>query len=255
MICTMTKMLTLFGEDIGRLPYNDLKRERQVQQYLLTKLKGLCGINEYKLGNMTRPSQVAKDKVSLLNIYVSHLEALIEEADYWLDRKFEPESNYKGGHKSARDIRAANKIRHRQIMADDVRTMRLKQAIEKDSLYIAWDKERFLLVAKDRGYQTEEALIGDVAKELSLNRPSAKLLLERGRFTWGQVMCIGAMLEMTPKEFCDVFLPGYFANDHGEFRATHDNLDKWTLLQKPIRPDVIEVGADGRPIDEEEWFN
>lgn len=250
----MTKMLTLFGEDIGKLKYNDLKRERQVQQYLLKKLKNLLNLDTYKLETMQKPSQVAKDKVSLLNMYVSHLEALIEEADYWLDRKIEPESNYKGGHKSVKSIRAANKIRHRQMMADDVRTMRLKQAIEKDSLYIAWDRERFLLVAKDRGYQTEEALIGDVAKELSLNRPSAKLLLEKGRFTWGQVMCVGAMLEMTPKEFCDIFLPGYFTDNHGEFRASHDNLDRWTLLQRAIRPDVIEVGADGRPIDEEEWF-
>ena len=67
-------------------------------------------------------------------------------------------------------------------------------------------------------------------------------------------MCIGAMLEMTPKEFCDVFLPGYFKDEHGEFRATHDNLDKRTLLRTAIRPELIEVGADGRPLDEVEWF-
>ena len=35
----MTKMLTLFGEDIGKLPYNDLKRERAMQAYLLKLMR------------------------------------------------------------------------------------------------------------------------------------------------------------------------------------------------------------------------
>ena len=251
----MTKMLTLFGEDIGKLPYSDLKRERQVQRYLLAKLKNQRNLDEYKLETMKKPSQVAKDKVSLLNEYVTHLEALIEEADYWLDRKFEPEASYKKVRKTKSEIREANKIRHRRMMAEDVRTLRLSRAIERDSMYVTWDKERFLLIASDRGYQTENALVADISKELNLDRSAVRLLMEKGRFTWGQVIVLGAMFEMTPKEFCDTFLAGYFVNRNGIYRASCENMDEVELLKSAIRPvTVIEVGADGRPLDEEEWF-
>lgn len=251
----MTKMLTLFGEDIGKLKYDDLKRERQVQRYLLAKLKNQRNLDEYKLETMKKPSQVAKDKVSLLNEYVTHLEALIEEADYWLDRKFEPEASYKKVRKTKSEIREANKIRHRRMMAEDVRTLRLSRAIERDSMYVTWDKERFLLIASDRGYQTENALVADISKELNLDRSAVRLLMEKGRFTWGQVIVLGAMFEMTPKEFCDTFLAGYFVNRNGIYRASCENMDEVELLKSAIRPvTVIEVGADGRPLDEEEWF-
>lgn len=252
----MTKMLTLFGEDIGKLSYSDLKRERQVQQYLLTKLKNQRTLDAYKLENMQKPSQVAKDKVSLLDNYITHLEALIEEADYWLDRKFEPETSPKRTHRSKRQIREANKIRHRRMMAEDVRTLRLSRTIERDSMYVTWDKERFLLIAADRGYQTENALVADISKELNLDRSGTRLLMEKGRFTWGQVIVLGAMFEMTPREFCDTFLAGYFVNQNGVYRASCENMDEVELLKSAIRPvTVIEVGSDGRPLDEEEWFD
>lgn len=251
----MTKMLTLFGEDIGKLPYNDLKRERAVQRYLLTKIRQQRNYDSYKLETMQKPSQVARDKVSFWDIYVEHLELFIEEIDYWLNRKFEPETSLKRTRRSKGQIREANKIRHRRMMAEDVRTLRLKRAIERDSLYVSWDKERFLLIAADRGYQTESALVADIAKELVLDRSAVRVLMEKGRFTWGQVLCLGAMFEMTPKEFCDTFLAGYFVEMQGEFRAAYDNMNKWSLLKNAIRPDVIEVGADGRPADEEEWFD
>ena len=139
-------------------------------------------------------------------------------------------------------------------MAEDVRTLRLSRAIERDSLYVSWDKERFLLIAADRGYQTENALVADIAKELVLDRSAVRLLMDKGRFTWGQVLILGEMFDMSPKEFCDTFLAGYFVEHNGNYRASYANMNKWDLLKNAIRPDVIEVGADGRPIDEEEWF-
>ena len=95
-----------------------------------------------------------------------------------------------------------------------------------------------MLIASDRGYQTEGALIADITKELVLDRTSAKLLVDKGRFTWGQVLCLGAMLDMTPKEFCDTFLADYFVETHGEYRAAFDNMDKYTLLKNAIRPAI-----------------
>lgn len=250
----MTKMLTLFGEDIGKLPYNDLKRERAMQAYLLKILNIRLDREQYFKEQRVRDTQRGNDKIDFLGIYVNHLESFIQEIDYWLDRKFEPEEPYNKVRKRKDVIREANKIRHRRMMAEDVRTLRLSRAIERDSLYVSWDKERFLLIASDRGYQTEGALIADMAKELNLDRSGAKLLMEKGRFTWGQVVVLGAMFEMTPREFCDTFLAGYFVNMNGTYRASCENMNTTELLKNAVRPTVIEVGADGKPLDEEIWF-
>lgn len=250
----MTKMLTLFGEDIGKLPYNDLKRERALQAYFLKLMKVRLKREEYFREQRKVDTLRGRDKIAFFKVYVENLESFIEEIDYWLDRKFEPEEPYNKVRKRKDQIREANKVRHRRMMAEDVRTLRLKRAIERDSLYVSWDKERFLLIAADRGYQTESALVADIAKELVLDRSGVRVLMEKGRFTWGQVLCLGAMFEMTPKEFCDTFLAGYFVEHNGNYRASYENMNKWDLLKNAIRPDVIEVGADGKPIDEEEWF-
>jgi len=251
----MTKMLTLFGEDIGKLPYNDLKRERAMQAYLLKLMRIRVKREEYFREQRKNDTLRGRDKIAFFKIYVEHLESFIEEIDYWLDRKIEPEEPYSKTRKRKEVIREANKVRHRRMMAEDVRTLRLSRAIERDSLYVTWDKERFLLIAADRGYQTESALVADISKELVLDRSAVRLLMEKGRFTWGQVLVLGAMFDMSPKEFCDTFLAGYFVEHNGNYRASYENMNKWDLLKNAIRPDVIEVGADGKPIDEEEWFD
>lgn len=252
----MTKMLTLFGRDISELKYNDLVRENAMQKYLLKVMKKQLEKEHYYKANRVHDTQRGNDKIDFLGVYITYLESFIAEIDYWLNRKFEPESNYKiKSSKTKHAIQEENKIKHRRIMAEDVRTLRLSRAIERDSLAISWDREKFFLIAADRGYQTESALIQDVAKELVLDRSAAKLLVDKGRFTWGQVLCLGVMLEMTPKEFCDTFLTGYFTEQLGEYRASYDNVSKFAILKNAIRPDVIEVGSDGKPLDEEEWFD
>lgn len=248
----MTKMLTLFGVDLKELKYDELKRERAMQVYLLKWVRKQLSREQYFKEQRIKNTQVGNDKIDFLGIYVNNLESFIREIDYWLDRKFEPERTQRRERREA--VRQANKIRHRRMMAEDVRTLRLSRTIEKDSLYVSWDKDRFLLIAADRGYQTENALIADIAEELVLDRSGVRLLIDKGRFTWGQVLCLGAMLEMTPKEFCDTFLAGYFVEQSDDYRASYDNMNKYDLLKNAIRPDVIEVGADGRPTDEEEWF-
>ena len=262
----MMKMLTLFGEDISKLPYNDLKRERAMQAYLLRILNKRLAIEQYSKEHQANDSQRVDDKVSFLGIYIMHLEALICDIDYWLNRKFEPEENYKVGSKRKRQIREANLFKRKQNIAENARLYNWDKNAERDGFLISWDKERFLLIAADRGYQTEEALIQDVGKELNLDKVRAERLINCGRFTWGQVLCLGAMLQITPKEFCDTFLNGYFVDRYGEFRADYDNISRMELLRTPIRPMPmaaeeepemveIEVGADGKPLDEEIWFD
>ena len=262
----MTKMLTLFGTDIGKLPYNDLVRERAMQVYLSNLIKRQLEKEHYYKSQRVNDTQRGNDKIDFLGIYLTHLEEFIREIDYWLGRKLEPEGNFRRKRVRRAVVLEANRERHRRMMAEDVRTLRLSRAIERDSMYVSWDRDRFMLIASDRGYQTEEALIGDIAKELNIDRSGVRLLMDKGRFTWGQVLVLGAMFDMTPKEFCDIFLAGYFVDRYGEYRASCVNMDKQALLKNPVRPetaepeeevemDIIEIGPDGKPVDEEIWFD
>lgn len=254
----MTKMLTLFGEDIGKLKYDDLKRERAMQAYMLAKCKVQLQKEQYYRERRVNDTLRGRDKIAFLEIYIDHLKAFVEEIDYWLERREENIGTYNKKRRRKDQIREANNIRHKRLMAEDVRTLRLSRTIERDSMYVTWDKERFLLIASDRGYQTENALVADISKELNLDRSGTRLLMEKGRFTWGQVIVLGAMFEMTPREFCDTFLARYFVNQNGVYRASCENMDEVELLKSAVRPaipvTIVEVGADGRPIDEEEWF-
>lgn len=232
----MTKMLTLFGKDISKMSFNELKRERHVQSFLLTRMRYIakdCKKQNEKYKDSSYYSTIREDKTLFFDAYVRHLEALIAEIDYWMDRRYEPESN-SGGYKTKAKIREEN-AKRRQLYLND-NNARWDAAQSQDGLHIVWDKEKFDLVAADRGYQTEETVVSVVGEELHLDRTRAKMVVDSGRFTWGQVLCLGAFLQMTPKEFCDVFLAGYFVERYGEYRAEYGNLDKTQLLKRAIKP-------------------
>lgn len=268
----MTKMLTLFGRDLSELTYKQLKRELRVQKHLLSLIKKDKKQEEYSCikrkrraeeeGIETRHSQISDDKMSFADIYTSHLESIVKEIEYLLSLKIEPRSN-KNASNSYKDIRERNKRVAKEANANRQRVFQLERQIANDPLFIAWDRDRFMLIAEDRGYQTEDALVHDVSEELKLDVARTKVLIDKGRFTWGQVLCLGATMQMTPKEFCDVFLAGYFTEQHGEFRADYENLNKMELLRHAIKSDplfgikkeIIEVGADGSSVDEEVWFD
>lgn len=96
-----------------------------------------------------------------------------------------------------------------------------------------WSKETLMKIASDRGYRSEQAVVYALSSELGCTMTTAKKMIETGRMTWGQVMVIGAMFEMTPREFCDTFMHGYFKETAvGTFIAIID--DPVPLLQKPI---------------------
>ena len=85
-----------------------------------------------------------------------------------------------------------------------------------------WNRDTFNLIARDRGYFTELAIINDVARVLDLPLKATKKLLKTGQFTWEQVLMLGELLEMEPREFCDTFLRDYFQEigNTGYFVAT-----------------------------------
>ena len=283
----MVKMLTLFGKDISKMRYNELKRERHVQSFLLTRMRYIskaCSKRcEKKYHNSAYYNTVREDKDLFFKMYVEHLESLIEEIDYWMSRRAEPESN-SNRYRTKESIRGEN-AKRKQLWKSDRNVGNYYAKTAENDIYVSWDRERFNLIAADRGYQTDEIILSAIAEELRLDRTRARLLIDSGRFSWGQVLCLGAMFQMTPKEFCDTFLSGYFVERFGEYRAEYDNLDKAALLKRAVKSQPIPqepipqepmpqepmpkeqeldldafeevyVDSDGRPIDEDTvWFD
>ena len=95
-----------------------------------------------------------------------------------------------------------------------------------------WDKKKFLQVCADRGYTHERTVVYAVAEQLNLARSTTQELLSTGRMRWEQILVIGAYFEMTPKEFCDVFLSGFFEEKVGS-RKNH-------------RPDRSDLNGKGK---------
>lgn len=105
--------------------------------------------------------------------------------------------------------------------------------INRNGVVLQWDKRKLMMVARDRGYFSEIAVAYAIEQALEMPKQTIKKMLNEGKFTWGQVLVIGALFEMTPKEFCDTFLLGYFIEQGGEWRASNKNLDINGLLAKP----------------------
>ena len=128
-------------------------------------------------------------------------------------------------YKTKEDIRVATK---KSILKS------YETLINRNGVVLQWDKRKLMQVAVDRGYMTEIAVAFAIEQELDYPKFAVKKLLDTGKFTWGQVLVIGALFEMTPKEFCDTFLLGYFVEQGGDWRASYDNIDKNGLLAKPV---------------------
>lgn len=99
-----------------------------------------------------------------------------------------------------------------------------------------WSLDTLTLISRDRGYFTEEGFTHALSRELELGYTETEKALKSGKLTFGQVLLIGSFLEMTPKEFCDTFLRGYFKDNCGTYRA--EITDKRALLSKPIKGDI-----------------
>lgn len=104
-----------------------------------------------------------------------------------------------------------------------------QRKIEKTGLGSLWDRDKFELICGDRGYVTRESQYALVSKVLEVSIKQTTYLMRNGAFTWGQVLTLGAVLYMNPKEFCDTFLAGYFAElTDGVFEASTENVPDYS---------------------------
>lgn len=123
------------------------------------------------------------------------------------------------------------RMRWKKGKKDDTKPMNVMKKMQP---IITWDAERLMDVARDRGYFTDYAVTAAVSEALNVTLRGAEKMLKLGKLTWGQCMVIGSVFEMTPKEFCDVFMSGYFVEvADGVFKAHVEDTE--TLLDAPYR--------------------
>lgn len=97
-----------------------------------------------------------------------------------------------------------------------------------------WDYDKLRVAAQSIGYYNEESMIAATAQELGVSMNAAKTILKSGRMSWSQILLVGALFEMTPAVFCDVFLNGYFQEiAEGKYVAYLDEEDKEPLRVEP----------------------
>lgn len=127
-------------------------------------------------------------------------------------------------------LRKAN-ARWKSGRKDDVKSM---SVMKRTQPIITWDVENLMAVARDRGYFTDLAVTATIAEALNITISGASKLLQSGKLTWSQCIIIGSVFEMTPKEFCDCFLSGYFVEvADGVYRAHVEDTE--SLLDAPYR--------------------
>lgn len=227
------QLVTLFDRPVEELTRDELKTEIKMQKYHRTLLKrGLSALKRDDEKSV-RIFRVRLDKMDFLDGYIKVLDGFIADLETKISTR--TDGTEEGFRRARHDSRV---LANKKVYAE-------KQIkINYDGIQTSWNKEKFMLCARDRGYLTEQSITYAVEKELNITRALARVLLDKGKFTWGQVMCVGAMLEMSPREFCDIFLYGYFVDYHGSFIASYQNIDKSVLLKRATvmnKKDLIEA--------------
>lgn len=122
-----------------------------------------------------------------------------------------------------------------------------KNALKKIQPLAEWDKDKLKKIARSRGVFSDQTLCAMVADELRTTVGFARKILTTGKMTWGQCIVIGALFEMTPAEFCDVFLSGVFREVvDGKWVAVVDDKDALLdrLPQQRAMPNADEADED-----------
>lgn len=106
---------------------------------------------------------------------------------------------------------------------------------EKRPLGELWNKKAFMRVCANHGYVTPDMVQMMVSTETDCSMVQAKYMIDNGCFTWLQIMLIGAALQITPTEFAEVFMSGYFVEiGHGIYQASYDKIPEEAIMSKPM---------------------
>lgn len=233
-----TQMVTFWEvDDIRSLDRLQLEDELRCQKWLYRMIQKAHSKLVIYDQRSPKVSWVRLNKIDFCEVYMKQLQGFMAEIEYFINKQSYPKDFNRIMYNRAKHKDAEGRKR---VLLEKNAKGTDKEAAIKEGINLQWDKEKFLLVAKDRGYRTEEAVTYAVKEELDVNYEKAKVMVNGGRFTWGQVMLLGAKFEMTPKEFCDIFMAGYFLEEYGEYRASYKNIDRSALLKRRILPSLEE---------------
>lgn len=252
-IYVMGQRIRWLEENMALLDMEDITAKYERGEMSLSKYRSCCGKQSQRIQQYRR----AEDCLEYANRLVTNERAIIkyiEERLEYMDtihkrrthrgkpdpRKqagwYNPKADWLRTNPHVRPPRRLRKhnekwetIKQQNRVAN--RILKMSQSIDQ------WDYNKLRLIAQDRGYYTDMSIYAAVSDEMDMSINGAKKLLETGRMSWGQILIIGALFEMTPLEFCDVFLSGYFKEVvDGKWVATIDDKDSMLAQIVETRP-------------------
>lgn len=113
--------------------------------------------------------------------------------------------------------------------------LKWQQHQERQSLGELWNKEAFISICASRGYVSELMIQQLISMQTDSTMTQSRYMLDNGCFTWLQIMLIGAALQLTPTEFAECFMSGYFKEiGNGLYQATYDKIPAEAIVSEPI---------------------
>lgn len=246
----LERKLYWYETHVPEIDLETAKKQYANGEITKSELNKICG----QCGPWGRTCQALEDRIEFCNRCITHEQAvrkMFEERMEYEKTKpkrrkdgqkpvdmtkragwYNPKPSWKKLHPNVRPPKKLRKhnekwetIRQQNRLANNI----LKRMQSLDT----WDYNKLKLIAQDRGYYTDAAIHAAVSDAMDMSTNGAENLLTTGRMSWGQILVIGALFEMTPLEFCDVFLSGYFREVvNGKWVATIDEEDRAALISQ-----------------------
>lgn len=98
-----------------------------------------------------------------------------------------------------------------------------------------WDRGTFLKACKDRGYISLTAVAVAMSEQLEMTIYQARHIIITGRWRWEYILVMSSYFEFTMREFCDIFLRGFFKETRRGHYVCHCDTPK-LLIKEAQRP-------------------
>lgn len=105
-----------------------------------------------------------------------------------------------------------------------------------------YSSEKLIQVTRHRGYYNIRAVAQALSQNTDKSLATWRTKIGSGNFSREEMIFIASYFEMTPKEFCDVFLHGLFnENELGHFVAHVESPQELFEKRKPKQKDIEDI--------------
>lgn len=114
-----------------------------------------------------------------------------------------------------------------------------------------YSHEKLIEVTKHRGYYNVKSVALAISQNTGLSVGTITSKIYSGHFSREEMLVIASYFEMTPKEFCDVFLNGLFSeNSLGHYYAHIESA--YALLHPPKEKSQTQKRKEKKQAEREE---